>query len=597
MRYLAALLLPPLLVAAVAPQDYRLDVRRYFSDAGTEASSRSTLTERVNAYLRTSPPASGSGLAGWLDAGDDLRASIQRHDIYVYLRAEENVDDAIDARADDALTALEERLEDGTQAAIASFGAQRLAAMTATSPSLARYRYLLAQSLAQASHRLSTGESRAVAQTVEPALAAATASYKALRRSVLASPAPATQTGDARRNAFDARWAPFERHEDAFAAQLLSMVPLRNGVARLEGFDGAPAAAYSAQSLTTASVMRTLAAIRSSGAFRAYCDVLVSIAARRLGVAPKAVRVWDRDAVNAFVPPDLPFDEARKKILAAERPMGAAYASAYERLLDPANRRIELCVDPACDATGFSVGFAGSESGVYFGGYRGAINDVRAVAHESGHAVHRQFMNESQSIAAYNEGPHFMFESFAIFNELLFYDREYESAGGAEERAYYLNRFLDDATFQVFGSAEETDLEARIYADADAGKLKTAEDLNALTAEVFARYDPLLSAEPAARVYWARDSLYFTDPLYNVSYLYAGLLALKYFDEFERRRSAFSEKYVALLRNGFNDSPAVLERKFLGIDLGNEAALVEDASDLIGRRTQALAALSAVSGK
>ncbi len=537
-----------------------------------------------------------NGLAAWLDAGDRLRASIQRHDIYVYLRAEEDVDDTADARADDALAALEERLGDRIDAVVASLGARRLWTMAAATPRLARYRYLLSQSLARAAHRLSPGESRAIAQTVEPALAATGASYKALRRAALAWPSPAASASDARRDAFAARWSPFERHEDAFAVQLLTIVNLRNGIARLQGFDGAPAAAYFAQSLAPASVRCTLAAVRSSGAFRAYSGVRVTIAAKRLGIAPEAVRAWDRDAVTAFTPPDRPFDEARKEILDAERPMGEAYASAFERLLDPANRRVELCVATACDTTGFSVGFAGSESGVYFGGYRGSVNNVRAVAHESGHAVHKQFMNEHQPIAAYNEGPQFMFESFAIFNELLFYEHEYESAAGNAERAYYLNRFLDDATFQVFGSAEETDLEARIYADAEAGKLRTAGDLDVLTAGVFRQYDPLLAAEPAARVYWARDSLYFTDPLYDVSYLYAGLLALKYFDDFERRQPGFAKNYVALLRNGFDESPAALERKFLGIDLDDEAGLVENASALIARRTRTLAELSAAGG-
>jgi hypothetical protein len=60
-----------------------------------------------------------------------------------------------------------------------------------------------------------------------------------------------------------------------------------------------------------------------------------------------------------------------------------------------------------------------------------------------------------------------------------------------------------------------------------------------------------------------------------VNYLYAGLLALQYFSDFERDPAVFSRRYVALLKNGFNDEPA----------------LVANASALIQRRTDLLKAL------
>lgn len=77
----------------------------------------------------------------------------------------------------------------------------------------------------------------------------------------------------------------------------------------------------------------------------------------------------------------------------------------------------------------------------------------------------------------------------------------------------------------------------------------------------------------------------------DVNYLYAGLLALAYFKEFERDPQAFAPRYVALLEHGFDDSPAALERRFLGIDFSDEPALFESAAATIDARTQALARL------
>jgi oligoendopeptidase F len=184
-----------------------------------------------------------------------------------------------------------------------------------------------------------------------------------------------------------------------------------------------------------------------------------------------------------------------------------------------------------------------------------------------------------------------MFESFAIFNELLFLNHLYETAPTDAQRAYYLNYFLQDAAFQVYGSAEETELESAIYRGVDDGTLKTAADFDALTSRIFARYDPASASDPATALYWARDRLYFTDPLYDVNYLNAGLLALAYFSVFQSDPNTFSKAYIALLKNGFNDSPAALVRHFLGINPSDESALVASAAALIDARTQILAKL------
>ena len=397
--------------------------------------------------------------------------SLERHDIYVYLKAEENDEDTADAKADDALGNAEELISDRVVEAARQLGETRILSLTQR-PALAPYRYLLTTSLAQARHRLGPAEARSVALAVTPVLDAAAASYKALRKSN----------------------ATIESNQDAYAALLVSIASARNGVARLRGFSGAASASYFDRSIDPASVERTLQAVRGSNAYAQY-----------LGVASKAPK-------PAFSPAPIPVADAIPMILAAVQPMGTEYAGAYAALLNPANQRLDICTAPECDDTGFSVGFLGSESGVYFGGYDGTTAKARALSHESGHAVHRQFMATHQPIAAYNKGPAFMFESFAIFNELLFLDHLYKNAATGAERAYYLNYFLHDATFQVFGSAEETELESAIYRGVDDGTIKTAADFNALTTKVFARYDPSSVDDPSTKLYWARNRLFFTDP-------------------------------------------------------------------------------------
>jgi len=539
-------------LGASSDAGYQIDLGHYFPSAAAEAQSRRALFAEAGTFVASETPRTGPALLAWLQRYDALLQLIGRNDVYLYLLAEEDDRDTADAKADDALGDVQDRLDARVVRAAQDLGYGKIVALT-QSPSLDPYRYLLLSSLAEARHQLDPASARAVAAAIDPVLDANASSYKALRNS-----------GEA-----------IAAHRDAYAALLISIATGRNGIARLRGFADAVEASYFDKSLTPASVERTLQAVRHSTSYARY------LAVARTAPEP------------AFSPPPFPVVAAVSTILAAEQPMGEAYAGAYAALLDPAQRRLEICSDPHCDPGGFSVGASGSESGVFYGAFDRTTNAVRALAHESGHAVHRQFMNLAQPIAAYNDGPHFMFESFAIFNELLLLDHLYETANGTRERAYYLNAFIDDAAFQVFRSAQETDLEQSIYRGVDDGTIRTCADLSRLSSAAFLRYDPSAGAGPDVALYWARDRLFYTDPLYDVNYLYAGLLALQYFSDYKRDPAAFSKRYVALLKNGFNDTPAALERKFLGVDLSNEAALVAGATALIDARTTSLANLYA----
>lgn len=574
-------------VAAVgAGPRYHVDLARYFYAApGVEQARRVTLLAEVDGFLKT--PASSvdtpAALSGWLASYNSLSKRLNRHDVYVYLRAEEDTNDHADAAADDALEAEMTSMDSVAESILGQLGADELHGYIAADATLAPYRYFIDSMLARAAHR--PARATAGAPLVRPALDSLTASYKSLNNRLLAGAGGQPGTPEA---AFAARWNPYVANEDRFASLLLSIVRLNGGEARRQGFPGAPAAAYFRDQLTTLEVEGALRAVRESDGYRRYVGVLAAAASRRLHVPEKALHAWDLDRADSYAPVRVPFPAALPLILAAEQPMGTDYAGQYARLFDPASGRLEWCRAATCDKTGFSVGYAGLVSGVFYGSYSGDVNSMRAVAHEAGHAVHREFMAENQPLAAYNTGPKLVAESFAIFNEFLFLDHLYRTAHTPAARAFYLNRFLDDATFQVWGSARETDLEQSIYSAAARGKLHSAADLDALTLRVLARYMPQPSLDPRMRVYWARNRLFFTDPVYDVNYLFAGLLALEYVHRLNEDPAGFPARYVALLKNGFKDSPQVLEKKFLGIDLDDTQGLVRNADELIARRAQVL---------
>jgi len=579
------------LIATVAltTSPYTADLTRYFPNDATEQTERATLLANVAVFEKqtASTITTPKDLASWLSQLDSLSKGLQKHDLYVYMRAEGNRDDRPNAAADEALGDNISRLDSAARNILAELGPSKVHGFLNADPLLAPYRHFIDDSLARAAHDRQSEQ--AVLLLAQPALDSLGSSYKTLRRHALSS--AATHKPESTREAPEARWTPFLQNEDGFAALLLPIATLQNGKAKLQGFVDAPEAAYFRAGLSPTAVHDVLLAVGRSDAYSNYQSVVAGAAALKLHVAKTELRASDLDASDTYAPPRMSFPDAVSLILAATKPMGVEYARQYAQLFDPAAHRVMWCHEDKCDDTGFSVGYAGLVSGLFYGKFDGSVNSVRGVAHEAGHAVHRQFMNENQPLAVYNEGPHFVFESFAIFNELLLLDHLYRSASSPNAKAYYLHTFLNDATAQVFGSARETDLEESMYAGVQAGSLRTAADMDALTLQVFARYTTAPALAPEMKVFWAANRLYFTDPLYDVNYLFAGLLALEYLHQYEQDPRRFASRYVALLKNGFTDTPQVLERKFLDIDLDDAGGLVGNAAAMISHRTTELSKL------
>ena len=235
------------LLAATPAATYQIDLARYFPSAAAEAQSRAAVLADATAFVSSATPTAALGLLRWLQRYDGLLARIERHDIYVYLKAEEDDRDNADAKADDALGNAEDLVSNRVVEGAQRLGEARIAALT-RAPQLAPYRYLLSQALAQSAHRLTAAEARSVALAVTPVLDAAAASYKALRKSDTS----------------------IESNQDAYAALLVSIASARNGLARPRGFfRERPRRRHFDRSIAPASVERTLHAVRDSTAYEA----------------------------------------------------------------------------------------------------------------------------------------------------------------------------------------------------------------------------------------------------------------------------------------------------------------------------------------
>ena len=187
----------------------------------------------------------------------------------------------------------------------------------------------------------------------------------------------------------------------------------------------------------------------------------------------------------------------------------------------------------------------------------------------------------------YADGPHYLFESFAILNELLLADYLYQHETNPVKRQYYLEQFLDGKGMALFFIAQDAALEQSIYEEVEQGSIESADDLDALTERINSRFDIWTNRHAELKMRWITNRLFYEDPLYDINYVYGSLLALKYYEMFTQAPGSLSKNYISLMSNGFDATPEVLLKKFLKIDL-HDPDLVTSAVHILENKVRLL---------
>lgn len=590
---------------AAMTQSYAIDQSRYFASPEVESAELKQRLAEAAAFPAVAP-AGPAALGKYLHGAEVLLANLERHEAYLHLRASRDLDDRADADSDDRTGDALDLLTVTVEGALRGLGGAAFAKDAAANPALRQYSYLLVRAQRNLAHELPKAQEAIVREIADPAAANAWTLYQ---QTVRSTPFEKLSTSEGRfdvrkdagllavnpdrairQAAWQGRLEGYASRADIYAGILFGIVRLNDRVAQLHHFPDAPSKVYFARNLDRAQVSAALAGIESHAELlKSYQRLRARHVASFSGITE--VHPWDWSLpVPGFVIPRMTLDQTRVELLASLAPLGTDYVAQFRQLLDPANGRMDVAAEQGKRTNGgFSIGAAGVASGLFVENYgRGLLGNSRVIIHEGGHAIHKQLMSDNGVSPFYTQGPNWMFEAFAILNEFLFYDHLYQTSTDPKARAYYLEALVDDMSLQLFTSAEEASLEQSIYDGVIAGRIKTAADLDALSASIWGKYEIWPATEPQYAHIWATKSLMYEDPLYLVNYLYAGLVATQMLDAAEHDPSGFPKRYADLLRKGFYAPPEELLRSFFGRRLSQQEQ-VEACMRVLERRIDALA--------
>ncbi len=593
---------------AVAPQYHFNFARNFFPSPAAEKAQRAGYDallrslERMKGSVASTP----QDLLRTLELNDRAQAELMRHVIYLYLRYATNTRDTEDNDTQSRLQAEFNEKTSFIQDELMRIDQQKFDAYAARLPALKKYAFEVESARRLRPHTLSLKEEELL-NAIAPQINdwPGELYQRAIDDTHWAKVSTPQGELDVRKNegvlansldrkvreqAFKEEYQGLASHRDFYAFALTKQVRARDQESQLRHYPDYPSEAYFGLYLTEAQVKGLFERLAEQAEFNKRYQRLRAAHVQKITGYPN-VQVWDMTVVPPGVQrPRFTIAEATKDIEAALATYGAQYARELAALLNPANGRLDIVPGENRVPGAFSWGFPGSQTSIFYSyNFEGYQGDVSTLAHEAGHAVHFQLMGANHVLPVYTSGPTYFTESFAMFNELLIADYLYRKETDPARKTIFLEQFLNQA-MSVFGITRQAALEQAIYDGVKAGKVRTADDLDALAKRNGERYSIWFEKNDDLKMEWIDVHHYYTQPMYYVNYVFAQFLALKYYEMYTRNPKGFIPRYMAMVRNGFNSAPSAILGKFLGISL-QDPRLVSDAFSILDNRIKALETL------
>jgi len=283
------------------------------------------------------------------------------------------------------------------------------------------------------------------------------------------------------------------------------------------------------------------------------------------GIDP--VEPWDMEVVAAdYKRPQFTIaqtSEILKKALAFH---GDKYSADLTNLLDPANGRLDIVKGENRVPGAFAWGYYGAPFVFYSFTFHGYMDDVLTLAHEGGHVVHYDLIQENKVPPVYFDGPSYFTESFAMLNEFVTAEYLYRNASNKEDKIFYLEQWLSVALRRFFDIVMRSQFEYTAYKKIQAGQIADPDQVHALWKEIglqyvgedYNKYDFL-------KYNWSFTPHFFGSPRYYINYLFANLMAISYYQK-HTGDPGFDARYVELMSGGFPDTPVNLLQKHLNLN-------------------------------
>jgi oligoendopeptidase F len=278
--------------------------------------------------------------------------------------------------------------------------------------------------------------------------------------------------------------------------------------------------------------------------------------AKRLGMKPSRYHIYAPLTKDKL---DVPFDEAREKVLRVFQSFSPRIAQEARKVFD--ERHVHVYPAEGKRGGAYCATVNSDMTPYVFLNHTGDAQSLKTLAHEMGHAVHSLLAKERFPFVAHSTLP--MAETASVFAEMLLHDTLMREAT-PEDRVSILSEKLSEIYATVMRQAYFVIFEKEAHKMVPEGA--TSDELNAAyLKQLREQFGPVEVPDDFQREWQYIPHIYST-PFYCYAYSFGMLLSLALYGMYREQGASFVPKYEKLLAAGGSDAPEKLLAP-LGVDI------------------------------
>jgi oligoendopeptidase F len=388
-----------------------------------------------------------------------------------------------------------------------------------------------------------------------------------------------------RRTAFHQYYEQFKAHENTLVATLNGSVQRDIYYAKARGYESALAASLFHDDVPLAVYDNLIQTVRKHlPAVHRYYDL------RRRFLGLEDIHHYDTYVpLLAELETHRTWDEAVELVITALAPLGSEYCLALERGLR--GRWCDRYENQGKQSGAFSSGSYDGDPYILMNYQSEVLDHVFTLAHEAGHSMHSRYSAKNQPFEYYDYAI-FVAEVASTFNEELLSEHMLKRASSDKERAYLINREIDDIRATLVRQTMFAEFEKTTHGMAEAGEPLTLESLQKVYRELLETYfgpDFYLDGELSLECFRIP---HFYRAFYVYKYATGLSAAIALSQRVLRGGSRERDDYLGLLKAGGSKYPLDILRD-AGVDMSQPGPvdtalrrfeqLVEELEDLLSK--------------
>ena len=279
------------------------------------------------------------------------------------------------------------------------------------------------------------------------------------------------------------------------------------------------------------------------------------------------------------------YENAKETVLDALKILGDDYVSQVKKGYE--SGWVDVYENDGKRSGAFSWGAYGTHPYIFLN-YTETLNDIFTLIHETGHAMHTYYSNETQpyTYAGYKI---FVAEVASTCNEVILIDYLLKHSRSDEEKKYLYGHYLEQFKGTLFRQTMFAEFEMITHRMAQDGEVLNAESLCGTYKKLNEKYfgkDMVIDEEIAYE--WARIPHFYT-PFYVYQYATGYSAAVALSAKILKEGKPAVDAYMSFLKGGESKDPIDL-LKMAGVDMTTEKP-VADALALFGELVAELEAL------